>query len=178
MITHTSVREQLLGRALRLRIRSSERSLFYRTQTCDKNGNASSCVGVVGPAKVDCASSNDNDCNGNPDSKDCGCKLGHLRSCYSGLTVTKGVGACKAGTQSCVQNPENGNQTTWGDCVGEVLPAPNDTCDRSNDDSCDGHDKTGCDCLNGDTASCAECSYAAGDCSHGTSPCSAGKWQP
>lgn len=47
------------------------------------------------------------------------CTHGEQRSCYGGPSGTDGVGVCKGGTQTC-------NEGTWGACVGEVLPAPDD----------------------------------------------------
>ena len=51
------------------------------------------------------------------------------RSCYMGPLEVKGLGACKAGTQTCT----NG---VWGRCVGQVLPSGEDC--NGKDDDCDG----------------------------------------
>jgi hypothetical protein len=52
-----------------------------------------------------------------------------MRSCYTGLIGTQGVGICKAGTQTC-------RDGAWSLCVGQVLPqaeVPN-----GEDDNCNG----------------------------------------
>ncbi|HEY6002712.1 MAG TPA: putative metal-binding motif-containing protein [Anaeromyxobacter sp.] len=52
----------------------------------------------------------------------CGCTPGATQSCYRGPAGTLGVGACKAGTQTCVA----GTPTSWSTCSGDVLPGPLD----------------------------------------------------
>ncbi len=63
-----------------------------------------------------------------------GCQDGDTRACYSGPLGTEKVGDCVAGIQLC----EGG---TFGECVGEVVPAATDVCLDSNDEDC-----TGCAC--------------------------------
>ena len=58
------------------------------------------------------------------------CTDKETRSCYTGSSITRGVGACKAGTETCVSSKWSGT------CTGEVLPAA-ETC-NSKDDDCDG----------------------------------------
>jgi alpha-tubulin suppressor-like RCC1 family protein len=67
----------------------------------------------------------DDDCNGVVDD-------GVTRSCYTGPSGTAGVGACRAGTETCVV----GGGGTWGACAGQVLPSA-ETCNNVDDD-CDG----------------------------------------
>ncbi|MBI3753852.1 MAG: D-alanyl-D-alanine carboxypeptidase family protein [Deltaproteobacteria bacterium] len=57
------------------------------------------------------------------------CSNGQTISCYSGASETKGVGECRAGTQTCT----NGQ---WGACQGEVLPTE-EICDGL-DNNCNG----------------------------------------
>lgn len=64
------------------------------------------------------------------------CTNGQTISCYTGASETKGVGECKAGTQTCT----NGQ---WGACVGEVLPSP-EICGNDKDENCDGNVDEGC----------------------------------
>ena len=52
----------------------------------------------------------------------CGCTPGASQSCYRGPSGTLGVGACKAGTQTC----QAGTPASWGACSGDVLPGPLD----------------------------------------------------
>jgi hypothetical protein len=64
------------------------------------------------------------------------CTNGQTIPCYSGASETKGVGICKAGTQTCV----NGQ---WGACQGEILPSP-EICGNTIDENCDGNKDEGC----------------------------------
>jgi hypothetical protein len=57
------------------------------------------------------------------------------RPCYSGPEGTEGIGACKAGTQTC--DPAVA-------CEGEVTPKPFDDCGNEKDVSCDGEDPLPC----------------------------------
>jgi len=50
-------------------------------------------------------------------------------TCYSGPSVTRGVGACRDGTRTC-------SQGSFGPCQGEVLPTP-EVCNGLDDD-CNG----------------------------------------
>ena len=69
----------------------------------------------------------DMDCNGLV-ADGCGCTPGNTQPCYAdpsgapGPAGTLGVGACKAGSQTCVAGTPN----SWGTCVGAVLPGPLD----------------------------------------------------
>jgi hypothetical protein len=56
--------------------------------------------------------------------------------CYDGPVETRGVGACRDGTQSCVG--------TLGGCGGQVLPAAKENCFNNEDDDCDGRANEGC----------------------------------
>jgi len=60
-----------------------------------------------------------------------GCDPGASESCYSGPAGTAGIGLCKAGSRTCQAD------RTWGPCVGEVLPQPED-CATPEDEDCDG----------------------------------------
>ncbi len=51
----------------------------------------------------------------------CACTPGQTRSCYTGPAGTLGVGACKAGVQTCVTSREA--QVVYGACEGEVVPS-------------------------------------------------------
>jgi IgGFc binding protein len=78
----------------------------------------------------------------------CTCTPGSTQSCYDGAPATLGVGVCKAGTQTC--DPAG---TTWGPCVGEVLPSPQ---------QCVGLDE---DCDNvPQPAGCSPCTAGTGSC--------------
>ncbi len=67
------------------------------------------------------------------------CTEGETRECYGGDAATRGVGNCKAGSQTCV----NG---FWTACDGQVLPQP-ESCATEADDDCDGEvNEEGADC--------------------------------
>ena len=63
----------------------------------------------------------------------CACS-GKSAPCYSSDFSTKGVGACKAGTQAC-------SAGFWKQCLGEVTPTP-EICDGKDND-CDGETDEG-----------------------------------
>ncbi|WP_441288667.1 nucleotide-binding protein [Sorangium sp. KYC3313] len=62
----------------------------------------------------------------------CVCAPGAQEACYTGPEGTRDVGRCAAGTRAC-----NAEGTSWGPCMGEVLPAF-DACDTPDDEDCDG----------------------------------------
>ena len=59
------------------------------------------------------------------------CTPGQVVTCYSGPSTTEGIGVCKAGLKECSANG------TYGPCMGEVTPLPED-CSTPQDDDCDG----------------------------------------
>ncbi len=61
------------------------------------------------------------------------CTTGATRECYSGAGVTRSVGRCRPGAQSC---DASGRWPTA--CAGEVLPATSEQCANSIDDDCNG----------------------------------------
>ena len=64
------------------------------------------------------------------------CTPGDTRSCYEGPSGTEGVGVCKAGVSTCVEDG-----TDWSECKGQVLPT-NEICSNGIDENCDGEDMT------------------------------------
>jgi len=69
------------------------------------------------------------------DPASCTCELGDASVCYSGPAGTAGVGLCASGTSTCMTTAD-GN--VFGPCVGEVTPAPWDSCLSTDDDDCSG----------------------------------------
>ncbi len=74
------------------------------------------------PHTEDCATEGggqqyDMNCNGVV-ADGCGCTVGATQPCYRGPSGTQGVGACRAGTQTC----QAGTPASWGACSGDVLP--------------------------------------------------------
>ena len=86
------------------------------------------CMPLPPPSPVETCDGTDDNCDGQID-EGCTCTDGSTQPCYSGGAATKGVGECKAGTQTCAGG-------AWGACVGEVLPA-DESC-NGKDDDCDG----------------------------------------
>ncbi|MEO6772804.1 MAG: MopE-related protein [Kofleriaceae bacterium] len=89
------------------------------------------------------------------------CNPGDARACYTGHEGTEGVGPCMGGNQTCLQG---GN---WGDCVGQVVPAP-EVCGDNVDNNCNGmtdedvdQDGDGYTTCGGDCCDSTECSDPA-----------------
>ncbi len=147
----------------------------YGAKLCGTDGKFGSCAGVKPPGKVNCTSASDNDCDGKVDNTECSCVVNSKQACYTGPAGTQGVGACRAGTQTCSVDA-SGTSTAWGPCVGQVLPSP-DTCDLGNDNSCDGRANYPCTCINGRSTSCGAPPIGArGNCANGTATCAGGNW--
>lgn len=75
----------------------------------------------------------DNDCDGMADE-------GLTQACYSGAPMTRGIGECKDGAQTCAAG-------SWGSCNGEILPQAEDCGTGSGnglDEDCDGVNDNGC----------------------------------
>ncbi len=139
------------------------------SQSCVGSSEAPSwgpCNGSVTPAPEVCNGTVDANCNGKTGCNDptctntplcSGCSTeGATRPCYDGPSGTENVGICKDGTQTCT----NG---MWGQCTGEVLPAPwqPSFCCDAVDHECNG--VIGCfnlfQCI---TAACCQSSCDAG----------------
>ena len=113
------------------------------TQTCVAMGSTSmwgTCMGEVVPA-ADTCDGVDRHCDGKP-LAGCGCLVGATQNCWDGPAGKEDVGSCKHGTQSCMQM--GANNSGWGACMGEVLPAAKDGCSPPSDDDCDGAVGNGC----------------------------------
>jgi len=62
------------------------------------------------------------------------CAPNSTQNCYSGPTGTQNAGICTGGKQTCTADG-----TSWGPCIGEVLPAK-EICFNGLDDDCNGRD--------------------------------------
>ena len=106
-----------------------------RDDNCDgvaDEGVTNRCGGCGMPAASDeCGNGLDDDCNGVVDDG-CACEPDATQACYGGPAGTAGVGRCVAGTQVCTTD----EFTRWGECTGQMLPAP-EVCNGVDDD-CDG----------------------------------------
>lgn len=100
------------------------------TQTCTPQLEWGPCVGETLPKAEVCGTQKDENCNGQAD-EGCSCKPNTTQECYSGRAGTKGIGACKAGTQTCDGNGQ------WGPCKNEVTPQSKEVC-NGQDDDCNG----------------------------------------
>lgn len=95
------------------------------------------------------------------------------QECYSGPPTSRNVGACKTGTQTC-----NTDGTSFGMCLGEVVPT-SELCATSFDDDCDGlvnEEGADCSCAPGTTIDCysgAPGTEAHAPCHRGTQECKA-----
>jgi hypothetical protein len=135
----------------------------YGSRTCAADGRSwGVCTGAVAPLPADDCTvpgGKDSTCDG---TTACACApVGAEQLCANQK------GACVGSKQSCTGSG-------WGAC--STVPAPQDTCDSGDDASCDGVANNGhpgnttiCQCLNGQSRSC-------GNCSAGMQTCSAGTW--
>jgi hypothetical protein len=98
------------------------------------------------------------------------CQNGEARSCYPGAGSEVGVGACRAGTELCVDG-------AWGACTG-AQTAVAEVCGDNVDNDCNGDINNGCACtyalttgqtFNGNMVCCAGASTLAmvSDCGNG-----------
>ena len=92
---------------------------------CDNNDP------LVNPGMPEiCDDGIDNNCNGETDEAECGCRVGTTVVCFSGAVDKPGIGVCRAGLRTC------GSDMQWGPCEGQVLPSA-EVCDGLDND-CDG----------------------------------------
>lgn len=133
------------------------------TQYCVNGSAWGACTGEVLPSAETCGNAIDDDCDGGVD-EDCICVPNSSASCYGGPAGTEGIGVCAAGTRVC-----DASGASYGDCLGQVLPAT-ETCGNGLDDDCDGVVDDSCVCVPGTTESC----YAGASGTQGVGVCQAG----
>jgi len=152
------------------------------SRTCSDDGTAwGACEGETLPTAETCATSVDDDCDGQVNEAGgvgCLCTPGSSVSCYGGPAGTQGVGVCKAGTQTC-----NSMGTGWEPCTGDVVPSA-DVCGDSLDNDCNGSiddgystGAAGCVCLPGAKLDCysgGPGTLGVGVCVGGLATCNAG----
>lgn len=105
------------------------------TQTCNSDGlGFGPCAGEQVPLPEDCATPDDDDCNGmvNDASAGCVCTPGVTKACYGGPAGTADVGACKSGTQACSVTGKD-----FDSCIGDKLPGV-ENCTKIGDEDCNG----------------------------------------
>lgn len=145
------------------------------SQTC-VGGSFGQCAGAVFAAPRNCASSEDNDCDGSPDDavdNVCTCVIGAVQACGA-HPGRDGNGPCRAGSQTC-QGRANNATSGFGACTGSVGPALVDTCVEDDDSNCNGLLNEGCACINGESRACGP-DTELGVCQRGTQTCSNGSF--
>ena len=127
--------------------------------TC--TGGPNNCPGTQ-TCNLTTASSSWSTCNA---PANCTCTNGDTKTCAE---VKGAKGTCANGTSMCVGG-------LWAAC--SISPAATDTCDKGNDNNCNGLTNEGCSCLNGAQELCAQAPLnAKGSCASGTSTCTNGKF--
>jgi IgGFc binding protein len=148
------------------------------TKTCAADGKSyGPCLGQTRPSPEVCEDKLvDEDCDGqiNEEGAGCTCVPGTVAACYEGPAGTAGVGACLAGTFTCLPSGEG-----YGPCTGQTMPAV-EVCDGTLvDENCDGivnEGGAGCVCVPGSTKSCydgAAGTLGVGTCKAGIATCNA-----
>lgn len=90
-------------------------------------------MGACEAAYANCNSTTNDGCEQNIlQEGPCTCTPKSTQPCYQGGPGTEGIGACKAGVQTC-----NMDGTSWGACANQVLPK-SEICANQSDDDCDG----------------------------------------
>lgn len=115
-----------------------------------------SCVGAVGPSSRNCASAEDNDCDGEPDDtvdSVCKCAGGSQQGCREAR-------ACQTGVQHCELAADR-SSSNWGECVYENLDDGTECGGGDCDPACDAGfvcDQDECiDSGGGDAVGAGEC---------------------
>ncbi len=103
-------------------------------RSCTEDAQWGNCLGEVVPTAETCLSAEDEDCDGqaNESGEGCTCEPGETRECYTAAPLTKGVGICLSGIETCTDEG-----TGFGQCAGEVTPQV-ETCATLDDEDCDG----------------------------------------
>jgi alpha-tubulin suppressor-like RCC1 family protein len=122
------------------------------SRVCDALGTSwGSCEGEKLPTEETCATTADDDCDGqvNEDGAACICVPGTTAACYTGPQGSENVGICKAGFHTC-----NDFGTGYGECLGEFLPLAeqcNQQGQASLDENCNGQVNEACTVLDIDS---------------------------
>jgi hypothetical protein len=126
--------------------------------TCIISDNPNPDFGGIGDVGNPCTAEDfcgggfDDDCDGIPDDGndgECTCSSANEETlpCYTGPAGTRDVGECRDGIAACEGVAPDGGET-WGSCVGQNLPLPNDDCGADGqpprDTNCNGIAGDGC----------------------------------
>lgn len=104
-------------------------------RVCNAEGTGfGKCFDEVTPKTEDCATDDDEDCDGATLDTDAGCICHPLQqgSCYTGSADTEGVGNCKPGVGVCAASG-----TEFTSCTNDVTPKA-EICLSNDDENCDG----------------------------------------
>lgn len=107
------------------------------TSTCSE-GSWGECMDVSYPQERNCASTQDNNCDGVSDELEtdyCVCTLTQTRLC--GSHPEDGVGICHSGLEGCTLGPGNTTSDWSGSCEDSVGPST-EICSGGEDEDCDG----------------------------------------
>lgn len=149
----------------------------YGVSTC-AGSTYGECIGAVERASRQCDSSQDNDCDGEPDNTlddTCKCEPGDTQQCnkHPGFD---GVGTCRPGNQTC-ELSEDGTHSDWGSCSGDVAPKASDSCIEGDNSDCVGSANTNCTCIAGRTETCGARYSSMGICASVSLTCQTnGTW--
>jgi hypothetical protein len=131
--------------------------------TCSDKQVWGKCEGSTGPKRAETCNGEDDNCDGTVD-EGCDCKPGENVECYTGPDGTLGKGICKKGRKSCNQDG------TWGPCLDQIVPQPNEQC-NGKDDDCNGRID--------DSLTPPICGLQKGICAGAKRPCGGEKgWLP
>lgn len=143
---------------------TDEGACKYGLSTCTE-ARYGECVGAVERGSRQCDSTQDNDCDGEPDNTlddTCKCEPGAIRQCNAHPGFD-GVGPCRPGSQTCELN-EKGDRSDWGPCSGDIAPAEADSCIEGDNSDCIGTANTNCTCVAGKERTCGDLHDAKGVC--------------
>ncbi|MBP9114182.1 MAG: hypothetical protein KBF88_15325, partial [Polyangiaceae bacterium] len=151
-------------------------------QTCGPRGRWEACMGELRPTGLDCTSSRDNNCDGQPDAASSLCKCdgtfsaGQTQACEP-HPGKDGLGPCQPGLRSCVASASGVDAPAWGPCAGSIGPTPSDVCSDTIDNDCNGIVNDGCACKADAERACGPVALnQVGICVAGTQKCTDGKW--
>jgi hypothetical protein len=97
------------------------------------NGKLADSAEPIVPQSDGCTTTGtaaDDDCDGAID-EECTCTSGMMQDCYTGPAGTENMGACRHGTQTCTGS-------SFGSCIGAIMPVPETCANEGADDNCDG----------------------------------------
>jgi hypothetical protein len=122
------------------------------------DGALGECQGAIWPGARNCRSSEDNDCNGVPDSLDvtCTCDATDDEPKDCPTSRYSDIGVCEPQLRRCLTTA-GGTTSNWEQCWGGVAPQTRN-CTSHEDNDCDGtpdDESASCSCAAGSTRQCS-----------------------